>query len=103
MAEMSFRLCGISLLSLLWFMPAARAQQVPIGSVGLQDATVAGSLQVSNGRAVLEGASTITARDHTAEVTLQRGGVVRVCSTSGLHLAAGKGTVQAPLMLSLDR
>lgn len=102
MVEMTSRLCGIPLLSLLWFVPAARAQQ-PIGSVGLQDATVAGSLQVSNGRAVLEGASTVIARDHTAEVSLQRGGVVRVCSTSGLHLATGKGAVEAPLMLSLDR
>ncbi|HTH53086.1 MAG TPA: hypothetical protein VL495_03985 [Edaphobacter sp.] len=81
--------------------------QQPIGSVGLQDATVVGPLQVSNGRAVLEGASTITARDHTAEVALQRGGTVRVCSTSGLQLAAGKaaenGAAEAPLILSLDR
>ena len=77
------------------------AQQ--IGSVGLQDATVAGALEVSNGRAVLVGASTVTARDRTAEIALQRGGVVRVCSTSGLHLTAGKGTGETPLMLALDR
>lgn len=77
--------------------------QQPIGSVGLADATVAGALEVSNGRAVLVGASTVTARDHTAEVALNRGGMVRVCSTSGLHLAAGKGAMDAPLMLALDR
>jgi hypothetical protein len=79
------------------------AQQQPIGSVGVADATVAGALEVSNGRALLVGASTVTARDHTAEVALRRGGVVRVCSTSGLHVTAGKGAVDAPLMLALDR
>ena len=93
---------GKRLLCLLLLAPAAPGQQ-QIGSVGLQDATVAGPLEVSNGRAVLMGASTITARDHTAEVTLQRGGVVRVCSTSGLHLTAGKGAVETPLMMALDR
>ncbi|WP_051979075.1 hypothetical protein [Edaphobacter aggregans] len=81
---------------------AARAQQ-SIGSVGVADATVAGALEVSNGRAMLLGASTVTAKDHTAEVALNRGGTVKVCSTSGLHLTAGKGAVDAPLMLALDR
>src|SRR5947209_6933476 len=80
----------------------AQGQQ-SIGSVGIADATVAGALEVSNGRAVLVGASTVTAKDHTAEVALNRGGVVRVCSTSGLHVTAGKGTVDTPLMLALDR
>lgn len=80
----------------------SEAQQT-IGSVGVADATVAGALEVSNGRAVLVGASTVTARDHTAEVALQRGGLVRVCSTSGLHMAAGKGAVETPLILALDR
>jgi hypothetical protein len=93
---------GKRLFCLLLLAPAASGQQ-QIGSVGLQDATVAGPLEVSNGRAVLMGASTITARDHTAEVTLQRGGVVRVCSTSGLHLTAGKGAGETPLMMALDR
>jgi hypothetical protein len=80
----------------------ARAQQ-SIGSVGIADATVAGALEVSNGRAILMGASTVTAKDHTADVALNRGGSVKVCSTSGLHLTAGKGALDAPLMLALDR
>ena len=82
------------------------AQQPPIGTVGVQDATVAGALEVSNGRAVLVGNSTVTAKDRTAEIELQRGGTVKVCATSGLHLTAGKsadGTAGAPLMLALDR
>jgi hypothetical protein len=79
-----------------------RAQQ-SIGSVAPADATVAGALEISNGRIELVGASTVTARDHTAEVKLQRGGAIRVCSTSGLHVATGKGAVEAPLILALDR
>src|SRR6185437_973714 len=82
---------------------AAQAQQ-PIGNVAVQDATVAGDLSVSNGRAVLVANTTVTAKDHTADVTLNRGGTVQVCATSGLHITEGKSsTGPAPLMLSLDR
>jgi hypothetical protein len=77
--------------------------QQPIGTVGVQDATVAGTLEVTNGRAVLVGNTTVTAKDHAAEITLNRGGTVRVCATSGLHLTAGKDATPAPLMLALDR
>src|SRR5215469_12810158 len=89
--------CGIA------FTQTSNAQQ-PIGTVGVGDATVAGALEVSNGRAVLVGSTTVRARDHVADVTLNRGGEVRVCSTSGLHLTAGKDAGGAqPLMLALDR
>jgi len=89
--------CGIA------FTQTSNAQQ-PIGTVGVGDATVAGALEVSNGRAVLVGSTTVKARDHVAEVTLNRGGDVRVCSTSGLHLTAGKDAAGTqPLMLALDR
>jgi hypothetical protein len=82
---------------------AAQAQQ-PIGNVAVQDATVAGELTVNNGRAILVANTTVTAKDHTADVTLNRGGSVHVCATSGLHITAGKSaTGPAPLMLSLDR
>jgi hypothetical protein len=83
----------------------AWAQQ-PIGTVGVQDATVAGALVITNGRAVLVGSTTVTARDHAAEVALNRGGAVRVCATSGLHVTSGKSaseTLPLPLMLALDR
>jgi len=84
----------------------AQAQQ-SIGTVAMQDATIAGNLEVSDGRAVLVGNSAVTARDRTANVTLKRGGEVHVCSTSSLHLTAGKGTTgtppSQPLMLALDR
>jgi hypothetical protein len=85
-------LCGVT-----------QAQQ-PIGSVALQDATVAGNLTVNNGRAVLVSDTTVTAKDHMADVALNRGGSIHVCATSGLHIASGKSATSiAPLMLSLDR
>jgi hypothetical protein len=83
----------------------AGAQQA-IGTVGVQDATIAGALEVSNGRAVLVGNTTVTARNKTAEVELKRGGTVKVCATSGLHVTSGQsaaGVTPAPLMLALDR
>jgi hypothetical protein len=50
------------------------------------------------------GNTTVTARDHVAEVALNRGGSVRVCATSGLHVTAGKSVSgMMPLMLALDR
>jgi hypothetical protein len=83
----------------------ALAQQ-PIGTVGVQDATVRGALEVSNGRAILTGSSTVTANNHMAEVALNRGGSVRVCATSGLNATAGNSAGASgsmPLMLALDR
>ena len=88
---MKFQLFAICQLSFLFLgSSTVNAQQQSIGTVGMQDATVAGALEVSNGRAILVGNTTVTARDHVAEVALNRGGTVRVCSTSGLHLTAGK-------------
>ena len=91
---------------------AGLAQQ-PIGTVGIQSASVVGALEVSNSRAKLIDNATVTARDHMAEVTLSRGGSVRVCATSGLHAtvgalrgktdAEGLAPMLAPLMLALDR
>jgi len=80
-----------------------QAQQ-PVGSVAVGDAVVAGNLSVTNGRAVLVSNSTVTATDHAADISLDRGGNVLVCATSGLHITSGKAAAGAtPLMLSLDR
>ena len=80
-----------------------QAQQ-PVGSVAVGDAVVAGNLSVTNGRAVLVSNSTVTATDHAADISLDRGGNVLVCATSGLHITSGNAAAGAtPLMLSLDR
>ena len=79
------------------------AQQL-IGYVNTHDAEVTGASDVLNGQAVLTGSAAITARDHTAPITLGRGGSVRVCQTSALHVTESKSsTVAAPLLFSLDR
>ena len=94
----------VSQIALCFGLGSLALAQQPIGSVGVQDATIAGALEVTNGRAVLIGNTTVTAKDHTAEVALGRGGKVLVCATSGLHLTAGKNDAgNPPLMLSLDR
>lgn len=82
---------------------AMQAQQ-PVGSVAVGDAVVTGNLSVTNGRAVLVSNSTVTATDHAANISLDRGGNVLVCATSGLHITSGKPAAgTTPLMLSLDR
>ena len=96
-------LCAGTITCLLSLGGARCEAQQAIGSVGISDATVSGALEVTNGRAMLRGASTVTARDKTAEIALDRGGSVKVCATSGLHVTAGKGAVETPLLLALDR
>jgi len=49
----------------LWAAATRGLAQQQIGSVGVADATVSGALEVSNGRAILLGASTVTAKDRT--------------------------------------
>ena len=79
------------------------AQQL-IGYVSTHDADITGASDILNGHAVLTGSVAVTAKDHTAPITLGRGGTVRVCQTSVLHLTESKAaTVSSPLLLSLDR
>lgn len=86
---------------------AVSAQQL-IGYVSTKDADVSGAPDVMDGHAVLTGSVAVTAKDHTAPVTLGRGGMLRVCQTSVLHLTESRaaptaGQLAAPLLLSLDR
>jgi len=79
------------------------AQQL-IGYVATKDAEVVGAKDVMDGRAVLSGSVSVTAKDHTAPIELARGGTVRVCQTSVLHLSESREMmVAAPLLFSLDR
>ena len=81
-----------------------------VGTVSLADATVqnqggtssgSSSLVAIGGRAQLSGSSIVTANPgRNAEVTLARGGTVRVCQTSVLHAARSVGDA---LFLALDR
>ncbi|MBS1800982.1 MAG: nuclease [Acidobacteria bacterium] len=98
----NFRLLRLFLLGTL--LSSTSGAQQTIGTVQLQDATVQGALRVANGHAILEGASTVIAKGLPVTVSLRQGGTVRICSTSGLHLNAGRTTAgETPLLLALDR
>jgi hypothetical protein len=82
---------------------AAGAQQL-IGYVNTRDADVTGVSDTLGGQAVLTGSASVTAREHTAPITLGRGGTVRVCQTSAVHITESKSSdLAAPLLFSLDR
>jgi hypothetical protein len=91
----------LALLSL--FCISAQAQQL-IGYVSTKDATVTGATDTIQDHAVLTGSAVVTAKDHAAPIRLSRGGTVRVCQTSVVHVTEGRSASSAaPLMLSLDR
>jgi hypothetical protein len=91
-------------------VPAATAQQTqpqqPIAYVPTEGVTLSGSLEVSNGKAVIGNNGSITAGDKTATVTLARGGTLQLCSTTTVHLSRDRSIADAQssaLMISLDR
>lgn len=81
----------------------------PLAYVATEGVSVTGSLMVANGRASMGNNSGVTAGERTAEVTLARGGTLRICATTSVHLSKdalppGGSTVDnAGLMLALDR
>jgi hypothetical protein len=100
----------------------AACAQMPIGSVSTLDATVTGASSVANERAQIGTNGTVVANDHAAYVQLFRGGSLKVCATSGVHLTAGisvpdgasvspvppaaaspAGPSAPPMMVALDR
>jgi hypothetical protein len=86
-------------------MPASavHAQQL-IGYASTHDADISGAANTIDGHAVLAGSAIITAKDHTAPITLSRGGTLRVCQTTAVHIdAVRSGQSSEPLMLSFDR
>jgi hypothetical protein len=88
---------------------AAVGQQQPIAYVPTEGVTVSGSLEVVNGKATIGNDGSITAGDKTANVTLARGGEVRLCASTTIHLTRDRSVVattgadSTALMLSLDR
>ena len=93
---------GLALVAGVGSLRAQQAAEVPaMGSVSIESATVTGGLEVSGGRARLVSNASVTAKDMTAPVALERGGEVLVCSTSQFHLLkSGPGR---SLLFGLDR
>jgi hypothetical protein len=78
----------------------------PIGRTRAQEVQVTGDVQLRNGEMQLGNGSTITAGTSTIPITLTRGGDLRLCATTSVHLARDR-SIQAPdasgLLLALDR
>jgi hypothetical protein len=92
-------------------LAAQTAASPYIGRTGAQalqgnGVQLAGDVRVANGEMQLGNGSTITAGTDTVPITLNRGGELRLCSTTSIHLSRDR-SIDAPdasgLMLGLDR
>jgi hypothetical protein len=91
-------------------IPAAFAQEQPIAYVPTEGVSLSGRLAVADGKASIGNNGSITAGDQTAQITLARGGDLRVCASTKVHLsrdnssvAATDPTADSALMIALDR
>lgn len=85
---------------------SAQNTATPIGHTSARDLQVSGAVDLHNGEMQLGNGSTVTAGDQPVSITLNRGGQLRLCSTTSLHLSHDR-SIDAPdstaLMLGLDR
>jgi hypothetical protein len=82
------------------------AAQQPIGRTSATEVQVAGAVDVSHGEMLLGNGSEITAGNQAVKITLQRGGELRLCSTSSVHLSKDRSIADpasSALMMALDR
>src|ERR1700760_1189607 len=81
----------------------ARTRAQALQAAGVQ---ISGDVRVANGDMELGNGSTITAGNETVPIKLNRGGELKLCATTSVHLARDS-SIQAPdasgLMLGLDR
>jgi hypothetical protein len=78
--------------------------QQSIGSLKTAGAEINGLVTVSEGRAVIGAKGAVIAGSQPADIALQRGGQVRVCASSSVHLSQPTAAVaKPPLLVALDR
>src|ERR1700761_7241356 len=93
------------LVPLILSAPLLAAQQ-PIGRTTATEVQVSGAVDISHGETMLGNGSAITAGKQAVKITLQRGGELRLCSTSTVHLSKDRSIedpVSSALMMALDR
>jgi cell division septation protein DedD len=86
-------------------VPALVAQE-PIGRTSAAEVQVSGAVDISHGETTLGNGSAITAGNQAVKITLQRGGELRLCSTSSVHLSKDRSIsdpANSALMMALDR
>ncbi len=102
---------GLLLLATFATAPLLYAQTGPIAIVPLENknpdaaAKVTGALEVSQGKAVIGASGTVTAGSQTTEVLLPHRGVLRVCASTTVKLAADSSAPagETPgLMMAID-
>jgi hypothetical protein len=78
----------------------------PIGHTDAREVQVSGAVDVRNGQMQLGNGSVVTAGNQPVKIGLTRGGALRLCSTTSVHLSHDR-TIDAPdstaLMMGLDR
>jgi hypothetical protein len=80
--------------------------QQPIGRTSATEVQVSGAVDISHGETILRNGSQITAGEQAVKIALQRGGSLRLCSTSSVHLAKDRSIddpASSALMMALDR
>jgi hypothetical protein len=104
------RFCSSLTLATSILAAPVHAQQQPIAYVPTDGVSLSGSLAVANGKASIGNNGTITAGDATAHVSLARGGELRVCASTKVHLSKDSSVspnsdpaADTALMIALDR
>lgn len=83
-----------------------RDEERPIGRTSAAEVRVSGAVELHHGEMLLGNGSTVTAANQTVKIALVRGGQLRLCSTTSLHLSRDR-SIDDPentaLMMALDR
>jgi len=98
---MRFLLIG----SLVLAAPLLAAQQ-PIGRTSATEVQVSGAVDISHGETTLGNGSEITAGKQAVKIALARGGELRLCATSSVHLSKDRSIddpANSALMIALNR
>ena len=84
----------------------AQEAQEPIGRTSATEVQVSGAVDIAHGETILQNGSAITAGKEAVPITLQRGGSLKLCSTSSVHLSKDRSIADpssSALMMALDR
>jgi hypothetical protein len=92
---------------LIGFLAAAPLlAQETIGRTSAAEVQVSGAVDISHGETLLRNGSEITAGDQAVKIALERGGELRLCSTSSVHLSKDRSVADpanSALQMALDR
>ncbi len=98
---------GAVLLLMSWMgLPARGQQNAPIGRTSAGEVQVSGAVEVHDGQMLLGNGSAITAGEQPVNITLTRGGSLKLCATTSVHLSHDKSIDaqdSTALMMALDR